>query len=283
MTAAVAADAGRQPVILNLPATVEVVARPMSTPTRSSRCTATSRQRESVIALACTRTTTAAPVCAAARARPSWPARDRVEGSLFGNGERTGQRRPRDARLSTCTPRASTRWSTSPTSTRISDVPSSTANQLRMPPRHPYRRRPRLHRVLAARTRTRSARARERALGEGAAGSCRVDVPYLPIDPADIGRAYDAIIRVNSQSRQGRHRLLPRARLRARRCRAACRSIQPGDPAHRGCDRQGTFVGRDPRGVRPRVRRRAADRVPRPPRAAQRDLTDAWSTWSHNS
>ena len=29
------------------------------------------------------------------------------------------------------------------------------------------------------------------------------DVPYLPIDPADLGRTYDAVIRVNSQSGKG--------------------------------------------------------------------------------
>ena len=37
------------------------------------------------------------------------------------------------------------------------------------------------------------------------------DVPYLPIDPADLGRGYEAVIRVNSQSRQGRRRLGARA------------------------------------------------------------------------
>ena len=34
-------------------------------------------------------------------------------------------------------------------------------------------------------------------------GNVEWDVPYLPIDPADIGRTYDAVIRVNSQSGKG--------------------------------------------------------------------------------
>jgi 2-isopropylmalate synthase len=36
-----------------------------------------------------------------------------------------------------------------------------------------------------------------------AAGQPRGEVPYLPIDPSDVGRAYDAVIRVNSQSGKG--------------------------------------------------------------------------------
>ncbi len=52
-------------------------------------------------------------------------------------------------------------------------------------------------------------------------------VPYLPIDPADIGRDYDAVIRVNSQSWQGRHRLPAGDRVRRRTAPGACRSTSP--------------------------------------------------------
>ena len=81
-----------------------------------------------------------------------------------------------------------------------------------------------------ARTRTRSRRAWRRAPAPATSGLW--EVPYLPIDPADVGRTYEAIIRVNSQSGKGGvayvmqhdHQLdLPRAhadRVRAGRCSA---------------------------------------------------------------
>jgi 2-isopropylmalate synthase len=49
------------------------------------------------------------------------------------------------------------------------------------------------------------------------------EVPYLPIDPADIGRSYEAVIRVNSQSGKGGIAYLL-SRNTASACRAACRS-----------------------------------------------------------
>ena len=38
---------------------------------------------------------------------------------------------------------------------------------------------------------------------EEASGNTKWEVPYLPIDPADVGRTYEAVIRVNSQSGKG--------------------------------------------------------------------------------
>ena len=75
-------------------------------------------------------------------------------------------------------------------------------NQLPLDPRHPYggelvftafsgSHQDAIKKGLAAR-----ARELER-------GNVEWDVPYLPIDPADIGRTYDAVIRVNSQSGKG--------------------------------------------------------------------------------
>ena len=72
----------------------------------------------------------------------------------------------------------------------------------------PVRRRPGLHRPSPARTRTRSRRA-STALERDArrAGvpveQYRWQMPYLPIDPKDVGRTYEAVIRVNSQSGKG--------------------------------------------------------------------------------
>ena len=39
--------------------------------------------------------------------------------------------------------------------------------------------------------------------GDGRSASCRWEAPYLPIDPKDVGRSYEAVIRVNSQSGKG--------------------------------------------------------------------------------
>ena len=67
-------------------------------------------------------------------------------------------------------------------------------------------------RLSAAPTRTPSRRDSRRATKEAAAAGLGVDdlvweMPYLPIDPKDVGRSYEAVIRVNAQSGQGRNRL----------------------------------------------------------------------------
>ena len=51
-------------------------------------------------------------------------------------------------------------------------------------------------------------------------------VPYLPIDPKDLGRSYEAVIRVNSQSGKGGVAYLMKADHRST-CRDACRSSSP--------------------------------------------------------
>ncbi|KAF4300795.1 2-isopropylmalate synthase [Botryosphaeria dothidea] len=50
---------------------------------------------------------------------------------------------------------------------------------------------------------TRAPRASQKRKAEGATDSSYWQVPYLPLDPQDIGRTYEAIIRVNSQSGKG--------------------------------------------------------------------------------
>ena len=102
---------------------------------------------------------------------------------------------------------------------------------------------------------------------EAAAGDAFWDVPYLPIDPADVGRTYDAVIRVNSQSGKGGIAyLLERDYGLAlpRLLQIEFSQRRAGD--HRR-DGQGTDDGRPPCGVRARVRRaRRPDRLRRPPR-----------------
>ena len=122
---------------------------------------------------------------------------DRVEGTLFGNGERTGNVDVVNSRPQSLFPRASTPNSTFVTSTRPATwrstpiacpftcaTPTSANSSTRRSP---------------ARTRTRS----KRAWPLSAKSTRSWEVPYLPIDPKHTGRTYEAIIRVNSQSGKG--------------------------------------------------------------------------------
>ena len=177
--------------------------RPTSTPTRSSGCRATSPTARTS-SCRCTRTTTAAP----RSPRPSsatWPAptasRDACSATASAPATSTSSRS-----ASTCSRRASTRRSTSPTSTR-SSAPPSTATSCRC--------------TSAARGRAtsstrRSAGSHQDAIKKGfeameaeaerrgvAVDELEWAVPYLPVDPKDLGRSYEAVIRVNSQSGKG--------------------------------------------------------------------------------
>jgi 2-isopropylmalate synthase len=72
-------------------------------------------------------------------------------------------------------------------------------NQLPVPPRHPY---------AGALVFTAFSGSHQDAIRKGLAalaktGATRWEVPYLPIDPADVGRQYEPLIRINSQSGKG--------------------------------------------------------------------------------
>ena len=121
---------------------------------------------------------------------------DRVEGCLFGNGERTG-----NVCLVTLAMNLYTQgidpgvdFSDISESIRVSEY----ATQLPVPPRHPYGG----ELVFTA-----FSGSHQDAIKKGLAArkveGGHWDVPYLPIDPSDLGRTYDAIIRVNSQSGKG--------------------------------------------------------------------------------
>ena len=125
---------------------------------------------------------------------------ERVEGCLFGNGERTGNVCLVTLGLNLFTQGVDPGIDFSDIQHVIRTV--EYCNQLPLDPRHPYggelvftafsgSHQDAIKKGLAAR-----ARELER-------GNVEWDVPYLPIDPADIGRTYDAVIRVNSQSGKG--------------------------------------------------------------------------------
>ena len=118
---------------------------------------------------------------------------DRIEGTLFGNGERTG-----NVDIVTLAMNLFTQG-VDPATRHLRHRPDhATAeycNQLPVHPRHPM---PATwcSRPSPARTRTPSRRAWRRARANRRAALW--EVPYLPIDPADVGRSYEAVIRVNS-------------------------------------------------------------------------------------
>jgi len=122
---------------------------------------------------------------------------DRVEGCLFGNGERTGNCDLVTVALNMYTQGLNPRLDFSDIDDVINTV--EYCNQLPVHPRHPY---------AGELVFTAFSGSHQDAIKKGfAAQEARNDdfweVPYLPIDPADLGRSYEAVIRVNSQSGKG--------------------------------------------------------------------------------
>ncbi|MFJ4502168.1 2-isopropylmalate synthase [Streptomyces sp. NPDC088864] len=122
----------------------------------------------------------------------------RVEGCLFGNGERTGNVDLVNLALNLHAQGVDPMIDFSD----IDEIRRTVehCNRLPVPPRHPYGG----DLVYTAFSGT-----HQDAISKGLArraeggGSELWEVPYLPIDPADVGRTYEAVIRVNSQSGKG--------------------------------------------------------------------------------
>lgn len=120
---------------------------------------------------------------------------DRVEGCLFGNGERTGNVDLVTLALNLYTQGIHPGLDFSD----IDEVRRCVeyCNQLPVHPRHPY---------VGDLVFTAFSGSHQDAIKKGFArqeADAVWEVPYLPIDPADLGRTYDAVIRVNSQSGKG--------------------------------------------------------------------------------
>ena len=130
---------------------------------------------------------------------------DRIEGTLFGNGERTGNVCLVTLGLNLLSHGIDPMIDFSD----ISEIRRTVeyCNQLRVPERHPYGG----DLVFTAFSGSHQDAIKKGfehlAKDAGAAGKAVDDftwaVPYLPIDPKDIGRSYEAVIRVNSQSGKG--------------------------------------------------------------------------------
>jgi len=122
---------------------------------------------------------------------------DRVEGTLFGNGERTGNVDIVTLALNMYTQGVDPELDCSDIN-RMKDV-YEYSNQLRIPERHPY---------VGELVYTAFSGSHQDAINKGMKAYRKAnkelwEVPYLPIDPADVGRTYEAIIRINSQSGKG--------------------------------------------------------------------------------
>ena len=122
---------------------------------------------------------------------------DRVEGTLFGNGERTGNVDLITLGLNLFTQGINPQIDFSDINSLIETAEH--CNRLPIHERHPY---------AGKLVHTAFSGSHQDAIRKGMdaiekSNSQKWEVPYLPIDPADIGRTYEAIIRVNSQSGKG--------------------------------------------------------------------------------
>ena len=183
-----------RPTIINLPSTVEM-ATPNIFADQIEWMHRNFSNREQVILSVHPHNDRGTGIAAAELAQMAGA--DRVEGCLFGNGERTGNVDIVTLGLNLFTQGVDPELD-------FSDINSimETAircNQLPIHPRHPY---------AGELVHTAFSGSHQDAINKGmkameTANSPLFEVPYLPIDPKDIGRDYEAIIRVNSQSGKG--------------------------------------------------------------------------------
>jgi 2-isopropylmalate synthase len=181
-------------LILNLPSTVEM-ATPNVYADQIEWCIRNIKNRDSIIYSLHPHNDRGCAVAATELALMAGA--DRVEGTLFGNGERTG-----NVCLLTL---AANMWSQGiDPKLDLSDVSelvrmAEYCTQLPVHPRHPY---------AGELVFTAFSGSHQDAINKGfkameASGQTLWEVPYLPIDPKDLGRSYEAVIRINSQSGKG--------------------------------------------------------------------------------
>jgi 2-isopropylmalate synthase len=122
---------------------------------------------------------------------------DRIEGTLFGNGERTGNVDIVSLALNQFTQGIEPGLDFSDINKVMREV--EYCNQLPVHPRHPY---------AGDLVFTAFSGSHQDAIKKGfdamrESNDPKWRVPYLPIDPEDVGRSYEAVIRINSQSGKG--------------------------------------------------------------------------------
>ena len=182
------------PIILNLPATVEA-ATPNIYADQVEYFIRNLPNRNSAVISLHTHNDRGTGVAAAELALMAGA--DRVEGCLFGNGERTGNCCLVTMALNMYTQGVDPELDFSDIDRIIETV--EYCNQIPVHQRHPYG---------GELVYTAFSGSHQDAIKKGFAANERQNdthwrVPYLPIDPADLGRSYEAVIRVNSQSGKG--------------------------------------------------------------------------------
>ena len=180
-----------RPVIYNLPATVEV-ATPNIYADQIEWMHRNLKQRDSVILSLHPHNDRGTGVAAAELGVMAGA--DRIEGTLFGNGERTGNVDVVTLALNMFTQGVDPKIDLSNVGEIVEVV--EYCNQLPVHPRHPYG---------GELVYTAFSGSHQDAIKKGFAAREKQnsefwEIPYLPIDPADVGRSYEAVIRVNSQS-----------------------------------------------------------------------------------
>ncbi len=180
--------------IFNLPATVEM-ATPNVYADQIEWFLRNIRDRESIILSLHPHNDRGCAVAAAELA--CMAGADRIEGTLFGNGERTGNVDIVTLALNMMTQGVDPELDLSDISHLVNVA--EYCNRINVPVRHPY---------AGELVFTAFSGSHQDAINKGMrameqSNSNIWEVPYLPMDPRDVGRSYEAIIRVNSQSGKG--------------------------------------------------------------------------------
>jgi len=181
-------------IIINLPATVELSAPNIYADQIEWFCTNMTNREAAIISLHAHNDRG----CAVAATEMALMAGgERVEGTLFGNGERTGNVDIVTLALNMFTQGVNPELDFSDIN-RLVDVYERVC-RLPIHPRHPYAG----ELVYTAFSGSHQDAINKGMTAYGANDSGLWAVPYLPIDPSDVGRTYESIIRINSQSGKG--------------------------------------------------------------------------------
>jgi 2-isopropylmalate synthase len=181
-------------IILNLPSTVEM-ATPNIFADQIEWFGRNIRNRDSIVLSVHPHNDRGTGVAAAELALMAGA--ERVEGTLLGNGERTGNVDIVNLALNMLTQGVDP-------ALEVRDINEIVrayeyCNQLPVHPRHPYAG----ELVFTAFSGSHQDAIKKGLAAQAQSNSGQWDVPYLPIDPADLGRSYEAVIRINSQSGKG--------------------------------------------------------------------------------
>jgi 2-isopropylmalate synthase len=181
-----------QPVIINLPSTVEVDTPNVFADRIEWFCNEFPYRRHVVVSVH----THNDRGCAVAAAELAVMAgADRVEGTLFGNGERTGNMDIVTMAMNLYSQGVDPQLDFSDMAAIVRCA--ETCTEIPVGVRHPY---------AGELVYTAFSGSHQDAIRKGLAAwqpGLAWDVPYLPIDPQDVGRAYEEVVRVNSQSGKG--------------------------------------------------------------------------------